>query len=52
LYEKLKSCNVKKDLNDNWFWFGEGNEIYTVKLAYNKIRNNIREVDDKLFFKL
>jgi len=52
LYQELESCKPKKDLDDIWFWLGDRNGSYTVKSTYNKIRNDMRGDNDKLFFKL
>jgi len=49
-YQELESCKPKKDLDD--IWLGDRNGSYTVKSTYDKIRNDMRGDDDKLFFKL
>jgi len=43
---------LKKDIEDKWEWLGEGTKVYTVRFAYNRIRDETREDDDKLFYRL
>jgi len=48
----LETKRVKNDLDDNWVWLGDENDIYSVRNAYIRIRNDMMGDDDKLFYKL
>jgi len=43
---------LRWDIEDNWVWIREGNEKYSVRSSYNRIRNEMRADEDKLFYKL
>jgi len=43
---------LKKDIEDKGECLGEGNKVYTVRFAYNRIRDEMREDDDKFFYRL